>query len=79
MGIVEGWCEVKQVADDLVSFRWTYLFASDGEVIQSNSTLRFRDRESIENSLRKSGYVVREVRDAPDRPKKEFVFIASLG
>jgi hypothetical protein len=76
--IVSSGCEVTDVSEELVSFRWTYVFESDGEVIKSDSTLRFREREAIESSLRRSGYVVREIRDAPDRPKKEFVFIAAL-
>ena len=60
-----------------MSFRWTYVFESDGEVISSDSTLLFRKRESIEQSLTKAGYLIREVRDATDRPGKEFVFIAT--
>ena len=76
-GRVESWCEVTDVSKELVSFRWTYVFESDGEVISSDSTLRFRKRESIEQSLTKAGYLIREVRDAPDRPGKEFVFIAT--
>jgi SAM-dependent methyltransferase len=78
VGIVEGWCEVTDVSTEFLSFRWTYVFGSDGQIITSDSTLRFRDRETIENSLKKSGYELREVRDAPDRPQKEFVFIAAL-
>ncbi len=79
LGSVEGWCEVTNVTNDLVSFRWTYAFESDGQVLTSDSTLRFRERDAIELSLEKTGFVVKEVRDAPDRPGKEFVFIASLG
>lgn len=78
IGEVEGWCEVTEVAQQLVSFRWTYVFASDGKVITSDSTLRFRERAEIEQDLIKSGFVIREIRDAPDRPGKEFVFIASI-
>lgn len=78
IGNVEGWCEVTNVSEELVSFRLTYVFESDGQRITSDSTLRFRERAAIENSLKKSGYIVREVRDAPDRPGKEFVFIAAL-
>jgi ubiquinone/menaquinone biosynthesis C-methylase UbiE len=78
IGSVEGWCEVTDVSKDLVSFRWTYVFESDGKAITSESTLRFRERAAIEFSLQKSGYAVKEVRDAPDRPGKDFVFIATL-
>lgn len=44
--------------------------------ITSNSTLRFRERAELEASLRRTGYTIRELRGAPDRPGKEFVFIA---
>ena len=78
LGFVEGWCEVTNVENDLVSFKWTYAFDSDGKVLTSDSTLRFQERDAIELSLKKTGFAVNEVRDAPDRPGKEFVFIASL-
>lgn len=75
-GPVENWVDVTAVAGALVSFRWTYVFAAGGEVLTSESTLRFRERQEIEADLRAAGFVVREVRDAPDRPGKELVFIA---
>ena len=60
----------------LISFRYTYTFLADGEVITSDSTLRFRGRDELESSLDAQGYRVLDVRDAPDRPGREFVFIA---
>jgi ubiquinone/menaquinone biosynthesis C-methylase UbiE len=77
IGEVEGWCEVLEVNNQLVTFRWTYVFASDGQILTSDSTLRFRERQEIEDSLAQSGFVLEEVRDAPDRPGKEFIFIAT--
>jgi hypothetical protein len=74
-GVVEQQREVTQVSLPFVSFRYTYRF-DDGAVITSDSTLRFRDREEVESSLAAHGYRVVEVRDAPDRPGREFVFIA---
>jgi len=59
----------------LVSFRCTYTFLADGAVITSDSTLRFRDRDELDSSLAAQGYRVLDVRDAPDRPGREFVFI----
>jgi hypothetical protein len=53
------------------------VFASDGAVIESESTLRFRERDEVEADLRAHGYTVDEVRDAPDRPGREFVFFAT--
>ena len=60
----------------LVSFRTTVTFAAAGEVLTSDSTLRFRDRAEVEADLHRHGFVVDDVRDAPDRPGREFVFVA---
>jgi SAM-dependent methyltransferase len=50
------------------------------EILISSSTLRFRDREEIERDLLAHGFTVEDLRDAPDRPGKEDVFLArSLG
>ena len=76
VGAVESWVEVIDVSGPLVTFRGTWVFASDGEVLTSDSTLRFREREEIEATLAAHGYEVTEVRDAPDRPGREFVFFA---
>ena len=38
--------------------------------------LRFRYEDELRESLIDTKFVVREVRDAPDRPGREFVFIA---
>jgi ubiquinone/menaquinone biosynthesis C-methylase UbiE len=67
--------EVTAVDLPLVSFRQTYTFA-DGTRIVSESTLRFRSQAEIERSLGAAGFVVLDVTDAPDRPGREFVFIA---
>ena len=77
IGLVEELAfEVTEVSLPFVSFRYTYRFASDGAVVTSDSTLRFRDRDEVEASLLASGYRVLDVRDAPDRPGREFVFVA---
>lgn len=75
-GPVETWCEVVEVSGDLVSFRWTFQFEDDGAVLTSDSTLRFRGRDEVAASLSGNGFAVVEIRDAPDRPGLEFVFIA---
>lgn len=49
------------------------------EILTSSSTLRFRDRPEIEQDLLSHGFIVSDVRDAPDRPGKEHVFIARAG
>ncbi|MBE3009643.1 class I SAM-dependent methyltransferase [Microbispora sp. NEAU-D428] len=75
-GVVERRLEVTDVSPPLVSFRYTYTFLADGTVVASDSTLRFRDRDEVETSLAANGYRVLDVRDAPDRPGREFVFVA---
>ncbi|RZU18172.1 bifunctional 2-polyprenyl-6-hydroxyphenol methylase/3-demethylubiquinol 3-O-methyltransferase UbiG [Streptomyces sp. BK239] len=76
VGPVESWVRLIEVSGPLVTFRWTYVFAADGQVLTSDSTLRFREREEVETDLIAHGFSVQEVRDAPDRPGKEFVFLA---
>ena len=44
--------------------------------LTSQSTLRFRDRETVSAGLVAAGFVVEDVRDAPDRPGRELVFVA---
>lgn len=75
-GLVERRLEVTAVDLPLVSFRYTYTFLADGAVVTSDSTLRFRERDEVESSLAGRGYRVLDVRDAPDRPGRELVFIA---
>jgi SAM-dependent methyltransferase len=76
IGRVESWTDVTEVRDGLVSFRGTFVFDSDGAMLTSESTLRFRTRDEIADSLHAVGLTVDDVRDAPDRPGREFVFIA---
>ena len=75
VGTVEHWGELTDVSLPLVTFRWTFVFP-DGEVLASDSTLRFRERDEVESALVEHGYAVEDVRDAPDRPGREFVFVA---
>lgn len=76
VGSVESRVRLIEVSLPLVTFRWTYVFAADGQVLTSDSTLRFRDRDEVESDLAAHGYVVQDVRDAPDRPGRELVFVA---
>jgi SAM-dependent methyltransferase len=75
VGPVENWADLTLVELPLVTFRWTFVFP-DGEVLISDSTLRFRERDEIQAALEAHGYVVDDIRGAPDRPGREFVFFA---
>ncbi len=75
-GIVERWFELIDVVEGLVTFSGICVFG-DGTRLTSTSALRFRTEAEVSASLTAIGYVVDEVRDAPDRPGRELVFIAS--
>lgn len=77
-GPVEHRSEVTAVDLPFVSFRDTFTFAADAAVITSDSTLRFRDRDELASSLAAAGYRILDVREAPDRPGREHVFITAL-
>ena len=64
------------MAGQLVTFRSTIAFRRDDIVLESVSTLRFRNRPEVEASLVTEGFEVADVRDAPYRPGLEFVFLA---
>jgi SAM-dependent methyltransferase len=76
VGPVEYWVDLIEVSLPLVTFRQTYAFAADGQVLTSDSTLRFRGRDEVERDLAAHGLLLEDVRDAPDRPGREFVFVA---
>ena len=80
VGQVEMWNDLVEVALPLVTFQQSYRFPPgvlpDGDVVTSVSTLRFRERDEIEESLADAGFEVHEVLDAPDRPGLEWVFLA---
>lgn len=74
-GEVVSWVELTDVSLPLVSFRWTWVFG-DGDVLTSDSTLRFRERDEVERDLLDAGFVLEDVQDAPDRPGQELLFLA---
>ncbi|MCX4391748.1 MULTISPECIES: class I SAM-dependent methyltransferase [unclassified Streptomyces] len=75
-GGVVSWVQLLEVRGPLVTFRGTIEFTADGQVLTVDSTLRFRERREVEAELVAQGFVVDDVRDAPDRPGREFVFLA---
>ncbi len=76
IGSVESWVELTEPSPPLVSFTTRFVFEVDGAVLSSGSTLRFRSRREIGDSLLSSGFLLDDVRDAPDRPGRELVFLA---
>ncbi|MFJ6947535.1 class I SAM-dependent methyltransferase [Streptomyces wuyuanensis] len=76
VGAIETWVDLIEVDGPSVTFRWSYVFVAEGRTLTSESTLRFRQREEVEADLAGAGFAVQDVRDAPDRPGREFVFVA---
>ena len=75
VGEVTCWEEVTSVEWPLVTFQTAFVFP-DGSTQTSSSTLRFRSRKDVLLALRDAGLDAIDVRDAPDRPGREFVFVA---
>ncbi len=76
IGVVESWEEVTTVDGDLVTFRSMTNFTVENLLLESVSTLRFRERSAVEASLVAARFELPKVRHAPDRPGREFVFLA---
>lgn len=51
-------------------------FRRDDVVLESVSTLRFRSRPEVETRWSSKVFELSDIRDAPDRPGREFVFFA---
>lgn len=77
LGRVEVWQEVLDVSAHLVTFRTSHAF-EDGTVLEVDSTLRFRTEQELRVSLAAAGFRTLDVREAPDRPGRELVFIARV-
>lgn len=75
-GTVETWVELAGVSWPLVSFRTRFVFSSDGAAATSTSTVRFWEADELTASLTAADLVVETIRDAPDRPGQEMVFVA---
>ena len=64
-----------EVALPLVTFADEFRF-EDGTTLTSSSTLRWRSEAELRSTLDDAGFAVSEIREAPDRPGREFVVIA---
>lgn len=76
VGEVEDWVDVTSVDGELVTFESPTVFRADGARYESTTTLRFRRLSAIARALEEASFAVREVRDAPDRPGREWVVLA---
>ncbi len=75
IGQVVCWEEVTVVDWPTVTFQTTFVLPG-ASVVTSTSTLRFRSREELFATLNQANFRTTEVREAPDRPGLELVFIA---
>ncbi|WP_029088969.1 class I SAM-dependent methyltransferase [Brevibacterium album] len=75
-GEVEAWCETERIVGSLLTFRWTFVFHADGQVLTSCSTLRFRSREEIATLLEAAGFSAVELRRLPRAPERAFLAAA---
>lgn len=76
VGSVQSWTTITDVDGPLVRRQSTFVFTDDATTLTSEGMLRFRSAEEVHHDLAATGFIVDEVRDAPDRPGREFVFIA---
>lgn len=75
VGRVRSRARSVEVALPLVTFTDDFRF-EDGTTRSSTSTLRFREEAELRASLAEAGLEVREIREAPDRPGREYVLVA---
>lgn len=75
LGVVRSRPTRFEVALPLVTFADEFTF-EDGSTLTSTSTLRWRSEAELRATLAEARFEVREIRDAPDRPGREFVVLA---
>lgn len=76
IGVVDTWVDLLSVRLPLITFRHIFVFQQSSKVLTSDSTLRFRTQSEIADTLARARLTVESVRDAPDRPGRELVFVA---
>jgi len=74
-GRVEAWVEVSGISWPRVGITNNFAFA-DGTLLTSDSALRFREREELADDLDQARLDLVDVRDVPDRPGREWLFVA---
>jgi hypothetical protein len=68
VGPVQTWVDLTKVAGNLVSFRTTFVFDGDGAVLTSDSTLRFRGRGELVDSMTRPAWPSRRSGTPPTGP-----------
>ncbi|CAN5426518.1 class I SAM-dependent methyltransferase [soil metagenome] len=81
VGAVEWWSQLIEVIGDRVIYEIHYLFPDSDVKLVSINELRFRDRTTIEKSLRDAGFVIENVYgnwdfSLADAASPEFIFVA---
>ena len=74
------WTEVIEVTESPITdtHRATLQFHDSGITIVSGpEKLRFREQDEIRAALDSAGFDIVDIRDAPDRPDREWVFVAT--
>ncbi len=74
-GRVEAWVEVSGISWPRLGITNNFAFA-DGTKLTSESTLRFRERDELADDLDQAQLDLLDVRDVPDRPGREWLFVA---
>ncbi len=74
-GRVEAWVEVSGISWPRLDITNNFAFA-DGTQLTSDSTLRFRERDEVGADLDQAQLDLLDVRDVPDRPGREWLFVA---
>lgn len=76
-GPVHHWLEVLDVREDAFTFRWTYLFESDGSEMTWHTAFRIRTVDQIAAALDAAGFRVLDIRDASGGHDGNEIFIAA--
>ena len=75
-GMVENWVEVTAVDGELVTFDSPTVFHSDGQRVESTTTLRFRSEDEVRQTVSEAGYSAVEIRDLPYAPGRGWLVLA---
>lgn len=75
-GLVEDWVEVTKVDGELVTFESPTIFRSDGERVDSTSTVRFHTRDALRSTLAEAGFGAVEIRELPYAPTRGWLVLA---